>query len=301
MMKLRAIIIAGFLGFVLTVAISAQGEPEWQRVRSDEGHFSIEVPTGARAFFDAEGFTVSSGFGNAGHLLRDVWIINAVAGSTLVSVESYNASDSALDRIYEQDKQRNGVEATKKGKANGIEVKEIRLRGTEFFALRKYFRIGNAIYILTAAARTDSPPEWERFFASVKLLAAGASDQGIIAATEFKSLPRLDVAIETGGSFPKSQTDPKQESGVTKLAIVHKPFPSYTPSARENRFSGRIVLRVTFGIGGHLEKVSVVQANDLGMLRQTFFSALRIKFLPKLRNGNPEVSSTPIEYTFTIS
>lgn len=286
---------------ILTVLLSGNvlAQESWQRFRSVDSKVSIELPTSAKGFFDPDGFMVSSGLGINDLLLTDARIIATIFDGASLSIETYTGSSSALDRIYERDKRRSDVHSSGKQKIGGVEVKEISSKGQNFFAVRRYFSVGSSIYIISAAARAESSSAKTRFLNSLRIAGKDADPE---IGVSFEDIPRHNPEMEVRPSTGQrgKVDDLKEEIGVSKLVLVHRPFASYTEAARRKRTTGKIVLRATFGVNGLIDKIIVVESLENGLLRQAIFSALRTKFLPKERNGIPEPSTNAIEYTFNI-
>lgn len=64
--------------------------------------------------------------------------------------------------------------------------------------------------------------------------------------------------------------------------------------------TGTIRVRLTFAKDGFVSKIVVLKSLPEGLLRQSLFAALRIKFLPKMKDGSPETVIKMVEYKFDI-
>ena len=84
------------------------------------------------------------------------------------------------------------------------------------------------------------------------------------------------------------------------LRIFSIPKPGYTSSARYRGIQGEVRLKITFGNDGFIPAIAVKRALPQGLLRQALFSALRIKYLPPIENGQPVDLVRDITYNFGI-
>jgi len=84
------------------------------------------------------------------------------------------------------------------------------------------------------------------------------------------------------------------------MTILIKPTPSYINSARMKGEKGTIQIRATFSEQGRIAKIAFLKTLKEGLVRQAVFAALRIKFLPAEKQGQPETVTKIIEYSFDI-
>lgn len=164
-MKLTKII---FLISVVLIAgsfVLAQHPPsdEWTRLQTDDGKFSIEVPARFSYFYDKDGFQVSQS--SSDYRLRDVNIVNACYGGTLVSFEVYRGEHFALEPLAKSTIPWDlGL---KKTSFKGIAVREIERTEDGYYFISRYFRSKNFIYVVSALSRTGETPAMRRFFESL--------------------------------------------------------------------------------------------------------------------------------------
>jgi outer membrane biosynthesis protein TonB len=81
------------------------------------------------------------------------------------------------------------------------------------------------------------------------------------------------------------------------MIIIFQPAASFSPEARAN---ATIRLRLNFSASGRISKVEVISPSDNGLIRQATFAALRIKFLPQEKNGQPVSITKVMEYRFRV-
>ncbi|MBX7053724.1 MAG: energy transducer TonB [Pyrinomonadaceae bacterium] len=305
-MVLRIFLLTTLL-IVATVAVVAQADrtnsADWLRVRSDNGEFTIEVPKKNKHYGSKTGFMIGRSFGDP-FVLDAMNMVNAYVDGTLVSIESYGAYEGALIALYERDAfNKSGIETTKTKNA-GYTVRQIIKRTDEFYMVRRYFNSKDQIYILTAASRTGETPTMRRFLESVEF-APGKKLAEADKITPISSLPqdepRVEILEDKPASTPKSPSAGSiDDTGLQKLVIVNKQPPGYTTTARQKGVSGNIRVRALFSEDGWISNLSLYETLDGGLLRQTLFAAIRIKFLPQQRNGKPETVSKTLEYSFAI-
>jgi len=306
--KFRLIILSLCLLLLAQAAAFAQ-EPkdtpnqknEWIRVQSDNGEFSIEVPANSNYFFDKEGFQTS--YESNDYSMQNASLLNSYYDKTLLSFEAYEAKKNALKSFIEIDKQRGSYS---KFSLNGNSIEQVITKTDKFYSIRWYFFSKKFVYILTGASKSETPVI-KKFLDSLifKPDTKEAVDAKI---PKFSSLKVTPVHFENLESQKDSdkQTSPnpqavnKDEENLEKLVIVNKPPAFYVIAARMNRVQGKIRLRVEFSSNGTVSKIEVLKSLPEGLMRQTVFAALRIKFLPEEEYGKPKNVSKVIEYSFTI-
>lgn len=84
------------------------------------------------------------------------------------------------------------------------------------------------------------------------------------------------------------------------LRILEKPRAGYTDQARNNNVQGVVMLRVTFLSSGRIGSISTLKGLPHGLTSKAIEAARRIRFKPKLVNGNPLNVTKRIRYNFTI-
>jgi TonB family protein len=99
--------------------------------------------------------------------------------------------------------------------------------------------------------------------------------------------------------YDKNQPKPPQIPDEFPIAVVNKAAPSYVDAARTKRVQGRMRLRCVFTDNGFVQRVEFINLLD-GLARQALFAALRLKFLPKEKDGVPQTVKRVIEYHFSL-
>ena len=273
----------------------------WGRVQTDNGEFSVEVPADHSYFFNGPGFYVSAG--SRDFSLRDVSILNAYVNGTLVSFEVYRGDSDAMTALIDTASSRSERVGTTKLN-DTIEAKElVRKTDTHYFA-SYYFRSKGFVYVVSAGSRKGETAEMKRFFDSVKLMPG--SKVAAPDAVPLSKLKRVSVNIKTEDVKPMSKGQPKSAPPPDPVPsdestlLISRPRASYTASARAANVQGGVRLRVHLAPNGFVTNLETIKPLPEGLTRQAIFAALRLKYLPKLKDDQPVMSIRIIEYTFSI-
>lgn len=88
--------------FLISIATYSQSADKWTRVQTDDGSFSIDVPTEHKYLFSKQGFIVSRD--QSDYLTSEMSMVTAYHEGTLLSVEVYEAVPAALSAIMDKDR-----------------------------------------------------------------------------------------------------------------------------------------------------------------------------------------------------
>jgi hypothetical protein len=294
--------------FISAVVFSQPTQTDkWVRIQSDNGEFSIEVPVKFNYIIDKDGFQISDS-GSNNYQLKNLKILNAYLNQTLISFEIYEAKEIALDTIYSGDlsvaknqkKYKKSDFTETKIKAN--DIKQLIIVTKDLYTIRRYFNSKNFIYILTAVSRKGENETIKRFFESLVFnpdTKQSAPNSGLL----LSSLPTSNINLVTKNVAPFIPPDKNKapdEPGVLPLAVGWKPAPSYVDNARVKGVQGEMQLRCTFAKDGFIPKIEFISLLPEGIARQVLFAALRIKFLPKEKDGVPETTERVVQYNFSL-
>jgi hypothetical protein len=309
-MKPNSVILTIILLFASSVASSAQdGQTgNWIRVQSDNGEFSIEVPEDFSYFFDSEGFTVATS--QKDHPVREMNLLNAYSEKTLLSFEIYRASRDAMGALIELAVER-GVRQSK-AKFKGIEVKELSRsedndgdRRGGFYLISRYFRSKEFVYVLSGLSRQGETPAMKRFFDSMIFTPdKGTLQPGVKRLGELKVSP-VDVKDADPPPTPDKNAVVEPKSATSDpdywpSVIAIKPRASYAKQARDHNLVGAVRLRLVLDEKGYIPKIYVLRKLPDGLVRQSVFAALRLKFLPAEKGNKSVPKARTLEYTFSI-
>ena len=285
-----------------------QSDPndKWIRVQSDNGEFSIEVPSKYKFYSNKEGFSFYGPGNSNPYQLINMRMLNSFHDGTLLSFEVYETKKGALNAIYDQDVSRKkGFEKTKI-KRNDHTIQQIAQKTDQFYLIRQYFSSKTHIYILTAASRLNETPAMRRFLDSL-IFKKNPNDNKDSNSKVLSTLPMTEIGVEVKlenddqplqkkSGLPET---PKDEN-IIPVTILSKPRASYTEQARQNGVTGTIRLKPTLSADGFVSNIVVVKTLPDGLLRKALFSAIRIKFLPKENRGIAETVVVTMEYSFDI-
>ncbi len=100
-----------------------------------------------------------------------------------------------------------------------------------------------------------------------------------------------------GGGLPPPPARPR----VTEpFKIISKPTAKYTDAARQNNFTGRVLLRITFLASGQIGSVTAVSSLPYGLTEQAIAAARQIRFEPAKRDGVPYTITKTFDYGFNL-
>jgi protein TonB len=114
------------------------------------------------------------------------------------------------------------------------------------------------------------------------------------------------VFSQSSGNDNSNQSDQPVEKIYTakeitkKAVIVSKPVPEYTLMARENRVTGKVVLRAVFRSTGKVTNVQAIKRLPDGLTEQAIEAARQIKFKPAEKDGRPVSTFMMLEYNFSL-
>ena len=275
---------------------------DWMRVVSDDGEFSVEVPSKHNFFFDSEGFTVGKDHND--YELKNVYMLTAFYRGTLISFESFDGNRAAYQALYDDDAYDDDGRKTSDRKIDSIKIKEVRNTTKDHFVVRQFIKTDKRIYVLTAATRSADSVELHRFLDSLRI---SASAGGTGEETKFSQMrpqnPKISFedrnkanSSSTVGLTSKQPTDPSIKHAVT----IRATRVSYVPLARDHRVNGNVVLKLKVSEDGAITEVIVLESLPDGLVKQAIFGALRTKFLPKEKDGVPVSVYKTLEFGFHI-
>jgi len=104
----------------------------------------------------------------------------------------------------------------------------------------------------------------------------------------------------TGDGDSGPPPPPKRAAVTEPLKIISKPTAKYTDAARQNNFTGRVLLRITFLASGQIGSVSAVGSLPYGLTEQAIAAARQIRFEPPKRDGVPYSVTKTFDYGFNL-
>lgn len=294
-----------------------QNKPvQWQKYTNAAGEFFVEMPAGSEYFYDQEGFQLSPQLGG-NYNYREMRKLNGAAGKTIMSLEIYKPADPKgyLKRLMAFDSLPGKASEEKRP---GFYIKQLELASIKnpkdrsempiSFVIR-YIASKNYLYVVTAANRGAKSIESERFLSSVQLNDGETAQTGTDKSVDISSLKPLtinDLAFRSSESSEwnkSAQGIPVPDAAAknpTPLWLLSTPKPTYSDEARDKTVSGIIKTRITFSENGSVSKVIFESLLAGGLNRNVFFSAIRLKFVPREKDGVPEATARTVMYNFTI-
>ena len=302
------LIITGiFVLFGFRMSEQAQdANSDWMRVQSDDGEFSIEVPTSYKYYPNSAGFITTAAGGNQEYLLKNMRMFTSFENGSLLSFEVYEANRGALEALFDQDSHKHEDVKVSTIKNADFSIKQIFTVSDDYYCVRRFFYSKNNIYILTAASREGETASIKRFFDSLEFDPdSKATPKSDVAKLSSLKATEISVGSDLNEPAPPKKPD-KQKSAAKKkkdkndLIILTRPRPSYVESARHGNVQGTVRIKANFEKDGFMPEVVVLKKLPEGLLRQALIAAIRIRFLPKIENGKPVSAVKLIEYEFDI-
>lgn len=299
MKKIAQIALVLFSFIFSTAYLKAQTSVAWMRVASDNGEFSVEVPNKYDFFYDKDGFVVSNGSSKTS-VLTDVHIFSSFQEKTLISFECYETGSNGAELMLEIDKQKMKSSETDRGT---YKIKQITSKEAEYYFIRQYYRSKNYLYVVTAASREGETPALKRVVNSIifdPTLSAPKQDKTIFSKLK---LSNIAVSLKEDANYKSQKPDPNappDDPNIKKLLPVSKPRASYIDAARMKAVQGTIAMKVTLNENGFIPEFVIIKSLPEGLLRQSVFSALRMRFLPQEESGVARTIVKTIEYHFTL-
>lgn len=287
--------------------VPVEPKDSWIRVQSDDGEFSIDVPAKNNFYYNEDGFYITKDYSD--YRLGNMRMLNAYSARTLLSFEIYKAKKAALEAIYERDtSKRNELEKAEVNK-DGSSIRQVTTKSDGSYCRRQYFHSKTNIYVLTVISRGSETLEARRFLDSV-VFKPGTKDISASSVVLLSKLPVTEIGVEqkiekdTNSSQASIKPPDKPlDKNIVGVIILNKPNASYTAQARRNGLNGVqgvVRLKPTLSADGFVSNIVVVKSLPDGLLRQALFAAIRIKFLPRENQGNPEDTVVTIDYSFSI-
>jgi hypothetical protein len=287
---------AFLLGFCSMIA-NAQGVGDgWMRVQTDNGEVSFDMPSEHSYFIDRDGFTVSKG--DEDFKVSQMQLLNAYRDSTLISFEAYRVNPSALDALVNVSITRGTT--SKSTHYKGTKVREVRKTGKSLYFISYYFKSGEHVYVVSAASRTGETPVMQRFLDSLSFLPRARNPSPNVASLSSLQVSPITVrqSLPTTPTYSPRVAEPSDPDG--ELVIASLVRATYLDKARNNSVTGAVRLRMEMAPNGYIPSIEVLNALSHGLTSQAIKAALRIKFLPELRDGKPVSRKKTLEYTFAI-
>lgn len=310
---------------ILFVLFSCAAAPvfaqaDWHRLQSDSKDFSVAVPADYQVLNDKKGYESArmvsrSPFKTRTAKVDDIKRITAYSDGASFLVESYHTNNLA-DAFEELSGRAFNRQDPADLALNSFHGKTSTRTDTVSYVLDLIVGSKNRVYRIMGAARSDKNESLKYFLSSLRLdggapFALGSALEGKIKEQEVP----ISSLQESPFVFEKGETDadaPPRDKRVVipgvrpspqdpnRLFIAYKPNPRYTHTARQKGTTGTVTLRITFGAGGHIEKIVELSGLENGLTEEAVKVARLIRFLPQQEDNKPVTVEKVLQYTFSI-
>lgn len=217
-----------------------------------------------------------------------------------------NAFVAALAREASEIEYLDQAQITQTGKVAGLSEKEIADEDIARYLAQK----AGAVVLITGSLQTLN----ETVKVGIRAMDArnhkvlGASDAAFASRKEWLALDSVPaVSFPVNASHPVAaaadSTPPAVpgRAGFSYPECAVCPPPNYSQDAREAKFQGTVVLKITVSAAGTAENIRVLQPLDLGLTEQAILAVKKWKFKPaKDPGGKPVSAEVAIEVTFRL-
>jgi len=290
-----------FILFTLLFAVDvfSQTEKIWDMLRTSDGEMAVKLPAGCYSnFYNRDGIAVYDSDRRERYRLTEMRLISCYHDRTLMSLEIYDTEQAtAAAKVLGTSLKIDGEELNLGEKFYSVEKTE---KTDKYFSKQRIIAGRKRVYIITAATRGE-PNDTMRFFLdSISLTTDRVTEKNSVLISSLENtMPEVVTRKDSDEKKTADPAEPDKVSKTFKPAIrISIPAASYSVEARQKRTTGRVVLRLTLGAGGKINRLQVVRDLPFGLVREAVIAALRIKFLPAELDGAPRSTTQLIEYNF---
>lgn len=181
----------------------------------------------------------------------------------------------------------------------GLKGRQYVVKTEDLYLVSQAFNSKRRSYVITVAARGEGNPSMQRFLASLRMVQQ-KSQAGVVGPANVTSGNNI-----SGGAQPNP---PKDDTGAIygrdeltrAAALVWKPEPSYTESARKGGITGTVTLRAVLSASGDVSDITLVKGLGGGLTEKAIGAAGAIKFIPAEKDGRLASQRVTLEYNFNI-
>ena len=160
----------------------------------------------------------------------------------------------------------------------------------------RFFATENRLYEFAALAVAEDDPRVTKFFSSISLKKKKDSEE----VSDGHGIP-YEPVIESGAANWAAGQQPMTGKEVNKKArLGMKPEPNYTEAARQNQVTGTVVLKCVFSSNGSVTSIRTVSGLPHGLTERAIDAALKIKFIPAMKDGKYVSIWMQLEYNFNL-
>ena len=300
--------------FAFQTSAQQDEKAAWSRIENDDKSFSIAIPKEFQIFTDKKGYALTTAEGLRKGLktgkfndveFSDIRYLAASTGDAsfyIIRHKTNNLKDAF--RIL-SDVKTDKLQITS-ATISGFAVKVITNTTDTHFSQRMFIGYKNEVYEIFGGARSNTNENLRYVFASIKFngekpfVAATALDGKITEQTiSLAALADTPFTVEEmKEAVSPNPTQP--QPGVTPILIIAKLRAEYTQQARMKNTKGSVVLSVTFGASGSVEKIAVIRGLPNGLTEQAVNAARMMRFFPEEKDGARVSVTRIVEYSFMI-
>lgn len=276
---------------VLTAQSQTVQKLEWQGFSGINNEFLFLIPEGYQIAEDGEMFVGK----NSDSLVRinNRRTVTRYVNGVVLMMELYEGNikkiQSSIAEMYKSD-------LLKDETIGGFQFKSYSKKFPDFVLEQQHFYSKDALYLMSAAYRSERGEVVENFFKSIRLVDNGkavAPNLPKDAKKELLNAGLPDIVLEASSEEIVEQPD-------KKAVIVYRPKPSFKREFGKSN-SGTVKLKVLLLANGKVGKVELVAAPNLSLYEGVRNSAEHLVFLPAEKNGKPVTSWQTVDYGFQMT
>ena len=140
----------------------------------------------------------------------------------------------------------------------------------------------------------------------VRAYGAPVDDPRIKTFFHYLSLKKQKEAIEVSETVQAGAIETDTENVFTgkqvdtKIRLLKKPEPDYSPKAKSEQITGVVVLKCVFAADGTVTNIRVIQGLPNGLTEKAIEAARKIKFIPATKDGKNVSMWMQLEYNFNL-
>jgi TonB family protein len=127
----------------------------------------------------------------------------------------------------------------------------------------------------------------------------------MIIALVFSAPHQLVISMAQSADLQDKQPAPTfasalTQTGILKPKITYREKAKYTEEARDNITHGTVLLNVVFGSNGSISDIKVVYGLPYGLTEKAIEAAVKIRFEPAIKDGQPVNVRLNLEFKFQM-
>jgi len=169
--------------------------------------------------------------------------------------------------------------------ASGVAGKEYTSQNKHVIA--QFFATGRRLYRFVTSGATAEDLRVKQFFSSIAL--GDEAEDNAVSANPGSIYYREDLQDVYKGKDVES-----------KVRLIAKPEPTYTPEALKKKVRGTVILLAVFSSEGRVVNIKVLSGLPHGLTEAAIQVAREIKFIPATKDGKPVSSWIQLQYNFNF-